>query len=229
MPLRPLSDTSAADWFVDSEADGWTKICLGPPGYAAYARVYFNVDDTDAQLSDDYNDTLGPVLRSILRTHTSTPDDCYFALWDGWGGFEGGPQDTGARWVAMVGSSPAEIAEARRLTAEAKLVDYAPAFDPAFLWGPKVTVPDRAFYLFGGPLAAEVDWGAADYSADLQRHYDDEPALMWPADHAWFVAGDVDPDWIGVGGTQALIDELVADARLDVAPTTYDATDWEDR
>jgi hypothetical protein len=226
MPLRPLSDTSAADWFVDSEADWWTKVCLGPPGFAAYARVHFDLGE---RRPDDYNVQFGPILRSVLAAHTTTPDDCFFALWDGWGGFGGGPQDTGARWVVPLGSPPAEIAEARRLTAEAKLVDYAPAFDPAFLNGPMVTVPNRAYYLFGGPLTEEVDWGAADYSADLQRHYTDEPALMWPADHAWFAAGDVDPDWIGVGGTQDLIDELVGDARLDVAPTTYDATDWEDR
>jgi hypothetical protein len=52
---------------------------------------------------------------------------------------------------------------------------------------------------------------------------------MWPADHAWFVAKDVDPDWIGVGGTQALIDEILTAPGIDAAPSAYDATDWESR
>lgn len=225
MPLRPLSDTSAADWFVEADADWWTKVCLGPPGYAAYARVHYDLEDQP----EGYNDSVRPVLRSILARCTATPDDCYFALWEGWGGFEGGPQDTGLRYVVPLGSTVEEVTEARALTELKKHLDYPPAFPPEFITGPMVRVPNRSFYLFGGPLTEEIDWGAADYEPGHPRGYADDPALMWPADHAWFVAADVDPDWIGVGGTRALIDELVADARLDVDLTTYDATDWEDR
>lgn len=89
------------------------------------------------------------------------------------------------------------------------------------------------------PLRPLSDTSAADWfvdsDADLQslglehESAGAVPHFIWPADHAWFLAVDIDPKWIGVGGTRALSDELLADARLDVAPTTYDATDREDR
>jgi hypothetical protein len=34
-------------------------------------------------------EALGP-LCDVLAAHTATPDDCWFGVWDGWGGLEGG-------------------------------------------------------------------------------------------------------------------------------------------
>jgi hypothetical protein len=42
------------------------------------------------------------------------------------------------------------------------------------------------------------------------------PAFIWPADHAWCVADDVDPHWAGIGAGTAAVDALVSDPRLDV-------------
>jgi hypothetical protein len=42
-----------------------------------------------------------------------------------------------------------------------------------------------------------------------------EPAFLWPADHTWCVANDVDPHWAGIGAEASLIEQLVADPRLD--------------
>jgi hypothetical protein len=183
MPLRPLSDTSAADWFVDSDADWWTKVCLGPPDYEAYARIYF---DMQGEIAD--TNIAGHVLE-ILARYTTTADDTYVAIWTGWG-----------FWPD----------------------NQHPRATPKSNFG----IPNRDYLLLGGPIADALD----GRSLGVESQWDDAvPHLIWPADHAWFLAADVDPDWIGVGGTQTLIDELVADARLDVAPTTYDATDWRDR
>jgi hypothetical protein len=76
----------------------------------------------------------------------------------------------------------------------------------------------RDYHLFGGTLDDSSEWDGGD-----------PPHLMWPADHAWFVAKDVDPDWVGIGGTQTLIDEVLAVTGLEAAPSAYDATDWESR
>lgn len=57
----------------------------------------------------------------------------------------------------------------------------------------------------------------------------DPPHLMWPADRCWFVTKDVDPDWVGVAGTELLVDELLAVDGLDAAPSTYSALDWDRR
>jgi hypothetical protein len=47
---------------------------------------------------------------------------------------------------------------------------------------------------------------------------DDElpaPHLLWPADHRWFVATDVDSDFTWVGGSQGFIDAVITDPKLD--------------
>ena len=49
------------------------------------------------------------------------------------------------------------------------------------------------------------------------------PALIWPADRAWFVAGDVDLDSTYVGGTAALITALLGHPGLE--GWAVDATD----
>lgn len=46
---------------------------------------------------------------------------------------------------------------------------------------------------------------------------------MWPSDHAWFVASEIDVPWTGVAGSSELMAELMADSVLDaelVDPTS---------
>ncbi len=185
MPLRPVADVSPADWFVEAEADEWTKICLGAPGYEAYARLQLIPADEDDDT--DLTRLSTQTLRRILPRHTATADDCYFGQWEGSG--------------------------------------WEPPLRPAHQTFPSRTrergeFADRHYHLFAGAIEDSAAWDAYDR---------DPPHLMWPADHAWFVTKDVDPDWIGVGGTQALIDEILAAPGLDAAPSAYDASDWESR
>lgn len=183
VPLCPLSDVTAADWFVGSDADWWTKVCLGPPGFEAYLRVYF---DMEGEIRDTV--VVGQVLE-ILARHTTTADNTYVAVWKGWGYW---PLD--------------------------RHPDATQASD--------FSTGDREYQLLGGPLTDALDWRSLGLEGEWGGAV---PHLIWPYDREWFVAADVDPDWIGVGGSTTLIDELVADARLDVAVTTYDATHWESR
>jgi len=76
-------------------------------------------------------------------------------------------------------------------------------------------VPHRSYWLFRGPLTDLLDT-----TQELPGEYlvDGLPAFVWPADHAWCVARDVDPHWAGIGGALPLITRLVTDARLDVVP-----------
>ncbi|MCD9198982.1 hypothetical protein [Aeromicrobium wangtongii] len=187
MSLTPLTDVSAADWFVDAPADQWTKICLGPPGYAAYARLHLvPADDEDADDGDiDLTRFTAEALRRILPRYTATPDDCFFGQWEG-SGWEP-PTPPALQTFPSAPETPGEL-------------------------------PWRRYHLYSGSLQDSAGWDGGD------------PAhLMWPADRAWFVAKDVDPDWVAVAGSHELIDQILAEPTLAAAPSAYQALDWDQR
>lgn len=85
----------------------------------------------------------------------------------------------------------------------------------AVLNGPKVVVPNRAYFMIRGALSEFGDWGAADLWPGRPRSDMPDPAFVWPADHAWCIANDVDPHYAGIGADSTAIDELLAHPRLD--------------
>jgi hypothetical protein len=119
-------------------------------------------------------------LRAVLEMltgHTRTPDDCYFCLWDGRGDIEGGG---GAR---ILDSHRGVVRQGPQI---------APAFPPSVL-----DVPNRAYLLFRGSVSDFGDWGQPRCGPGQPRLHMPDPAFIWPADHAWCVANDVDPHWAG--------------------------------
>ena len=190
----------------------WQQLVgFGPLRYPAYARLRFLPDPAYGGQSENDVDvdealTRTAQLRALLdrlTPHTGTPDDCYFCLWDGWGGIEGGDR----AWV--VHSWDGRITKGPQM---------APAFPSSVLHGPKVVVPNRAYFLFRGTISDFGDWGAADMWPGQPHHGMPDPAFIWPADHAWCVANDVDPHWAGIGAGSSAIDQLLADPLLDVVP-----------
>jgi hypothetical protein len=214
MVLTPCSELSAAGWIMTGDRPWQELVRFGPPGFPAYARVLFLPDPVaDGQRESDVEIDAGPFseteqLRTVLEVltpHTRTPDDCYFCLWDGWG-------------ADIEGGDGARVLDRRKGTVRRGPV-IAPAFPPSVLNGPKVVVPNRAYFLFQGAVSDFGDWGAADMWPGQPRLQVPDPAFIWPADHAWCVANDVDPHWAGVGGDVSAIDQLLTDPRLDVVPT----------
>ena len=185
MPLRPLTDTSPADWFVDSDVSWHVKVGLGPPGFDAYVRVLFDLD-SEEPLSDV---TLAGQVLDILGKHTATADNVYVGVWKGWGLWPKGnhPEATSASDFGFV---------------------------------------ERDYQLLSGRLSDALDPASLGLEDDSSSAV---PHLIWPYDHGWFLAADVDPDWIGVGGSRKLIDEILGDDRFDAEATDYDASDWETR
>lgn len=80
----------------------------------------------------------------------------------------------------------------------------------------KVVVPNRGYWLFRGPLTDVGTWEHSQEWPYQWRLGRVEPAFIWPADHTWCVARDVDPHWAGIGGTSPLITRLLTDPQLDV-------------
>ena len=93
MALTWTSDTAGADWLGATAASWWQVVQLGPPVFEAYARVRFIPDpvfpgqrEGAVDLPEDHPRDLDQGLSALalLGSFTSTPDDCWFAVWDGW-------------------------------------------------------------------------------------------------------------------------------------------------
>jgi hypothetical protein len=89
------------------------------------------------------------------------------------------------------------------------------SFHPAAPRAPRFAIPNREYVLLGGPL------GEALTAESLGTDDPTTPHFIWPSDQAWCIASDVDPDWFGVGGSTGVIQEILADERLDSVPSAY--------
>jgi hypothetical protein len=199
MSLQHEPDVSKAAWFAHAN-DSWSQLCSqGPRGFAQYARL-FHVSDWDEDnpadpqvllnLEGDLDANSLSALTNLLAQHTSTPQDCFFGLWEGFGEIYGG---------VLVGGTSHKL---------------PPAFAPPILEGPRVQLPSRSFILFRGPVGQAGQWGAAELMPGRPRVIN-SPSLMWPADHAWFVASEIDLPWTGIAGSAELINGLISDGSLD--------------
>lgn len=214
MALTPCSDLSPADWIVSSELPWERLVGFGPSGFAAYARLRFLPDPAfDGQSENDVeadpdqgDDERLRMLFEVLAAHTGTPHDCYFCLWEGSGDI-----------VDHDFSVPADdIATVTHLDPLARPGLVPEHTQPPPLPGPRVHVPHRSYYLFQGALSDAGDW-AVPKGWPAQPWLDViDIAFAWPADRTWCVANDVDPHWAGIGADTLVIDQLVADPRLDV-------------
>jgi hypothetical protein len=83
--------------------------------------------------------------------------------------------------------------------------------DPDLIRRPMVTIPHRKYVLFTGTVSDLDNWN------DLfEAEFNSPPSFVWPADHRWCFASDVDPHWAGVGADTGVINQLIADTSLDV-------------
>jgi hypothetical protein len=217
--LTLCSDLTVAGWITAREVAWDRLVTFGPSGFQGYARLRFLPDpefagqhEGDVQVDDDVpseSERLGAAVE-VLRRHTRTPDDCYFCLWDGWGSNTDGDEEMPAAepftGVARPGwqRAPTTAGSASR---------------------PRVVVPHRAFFLFHGTLDDLGQWDLTEVWPDQPGLGVPDPAFIWPADHAWCVANDVDPHWAGIGASADAIDELERHSLLDVVPA--DPTDQQ--
>jgi hypothetical protein len=84
---------------------------------------------------------------------------------------------------------------------------------PRINFDARVEVPMRNYVLFGGPLETAVEVGHWPSPIWFLPH---SPNIFWPDDVSWCVATEIDLFCTYVGGSRALIDDLLADERLEV-------------
>lgn len=115
------------------------------------------------------------VMCDLLAAHTSTLDQCFVAVWEGYGWLE---------WSAWR-SSPVLLLDQRTFLVRRGSIELAQAVG------------------YGAPSGTRVA---------------EPPTILWPADRAWFVASDPDLDSTYCGGSDALIESLLAHRDLEAWP-----------
>jgi hypothetical protein len=154
--------------------------------------------------------TLPPELLSalcgILAAHTGTPGRCWFCAWDGYSR----PPGPDAMVTSTGPGGAADEPMAPRV--------LPPQVPPGVASIPEVLLPKRPYLLLEGPLDAAGELG--------MTLYDQSPSLFWPDDHAWLVTTDVDLDSTYLGGSAALVRDLLADERLEAVPASATDPVW---
>ncbi len=151
-------------------------------------------------------------LIDILKRGTTSPEDCWFCLWDGYGWDTG---DAYAMSFPVRDDEPAprvepDVYDGPDISAGASaLPDPEDPIPPQVQDGPRVRLPNREYFLYRGG----VDAALAFVGSQNQT-----PNLWWPADGGWCVASEIDLEWTYVGGSRELIDAIVTDRRLEAWP-----------
>ncbi|MCP2341408.1 hypothetical protein [Actinomadura rupiterrae] len=154
--------------------------------------------------------TLAPPLLAalcdILVRHTTAAGRCWFCVADG---HEPADTESSATFTA---EEPEPLAP--------EMAEEPEALAPEMAEGPRVELPERTYLLLEGPLDA-----AGDLATPLLPQ---SPNLFWPDDRAWCVTTETDLDSTYLGGTAALIAEIMADERLEAVPVQVTDPVWAD-
>jgi hypothetical protein len=148
------------------------------------------------------------VLCAVLDKRTSTPDSCWFCLWDGYGWLhDSGVSTMESRLTGTFAPPPATLAGATHSAC------LSPVLRAAVSNAPRVSLPYRDYLLFEGPLEAATELG---WMMPGGGFVPQSPNLFWPHDHAWCVASEIDLFCTLVAGSIALAEDLLADPYLEV-------------
>lgn len=162
-------------------------------------------------------------MRALVSTleHESSEQALVAAIWSGWGLPAGrGFVSFSPEWQELSRSERAEIEAEQRRVAQARVSDeYRRAVDE----GPWLRWPGREMVLFATTFD-ELNAPEWPENAGI----DENPlAMLWPADHAWVLASEIDWDFTIIAGPPHLIDQIIADSRWEaVAVSADDDLSW---
>ena len=254
--LRPVADISPADWVIAGVGPFGSGVgALVPHGFEAYARVLHPAwadDDhpvTWAEVAAWSGRVVHPRVQfqalaapapgmggatapwetspepgsmapdlladlcEVLAAHTRSAGRCWFCVWDGY------EQTSGPHAVATFSAQRDSLAGEDASDGEPEHERILPPeFPPGVIGGPRVQLPKRSYLLLEGPLDA-----AGELAMSI---FPQSPNLFWPDDRAWCVATEIDLDSTYLGGSSALVRDVLADDRLEAFPASVDDPVW---
>jgi hypothetical protein len=152
-------------------------------------------------------------LCDILARHTATPEACWFGVWAGHGWLH-----PGGLLVAVFNPEAAEDSDGTESPRAEQIVPRVLTWDEPSPAMPLFELPWREHRLLSGPLEAALEMGSLVNGVFFPY----SPSLIWPDDHAWCVATDVDLRSTYIAASPALADELLSDDRLEARPVPPD-------
>ncbi|MFI8774905.1 hypothetical protein ACIGKQ_22475 [Gordonia sp. NPDC062954] len=96
MTVNAYRERSPADWLFSQDEDWADLATLAPLGYERYARLRFVPDpeflgqrESDVTVPDRGGPDPSEIWQmgaaaQVLARHTTTPDDCFYLIWEGW-------------------------------------------------------------------------------------------------------------------------------------------------
>ena len=204
------SDASAALWIAPSLGRFGTVGGLVPHGYERYLLLDYRAEEHPG--FDGVSRLFGQ-LAGLLAEHTSTADDCWFAIWEGYGF---------TTWATMLAGAPGDDRERQELDRERRRLREDDArrkesIRAALSVLPAFDLPARRYYLVHGGVTAASKIERPDGSSSQP------PDLWWPEDRRWFVAGDTDLDWCYIAGSEQLVSTVSAEFGRRTRPVDWEA------
>lgn len=227
MASRPDADPSTADWW-ETSWEGETPAAVGfliPRGFEAYARI-LHPAFTDAGEMVSWAEVAG-VCGTTLHPEAQWERLAFHGDLD--------PRGAGPDPVSWTGGEPdqgcldrgpfealAEVLQRHTGTTAHTIVAFWVGYGqwPRAWFDLRTRGPVLQAYLFERALV-DVPTLCAEASGWWQS-----PSAWWPADHAWATSSDTDLDSTLIGGTRALVDELLASDSLEVLPWPVDGLLW---
>jgi len=202
-------DVSLGQWIIEGTSGslGNDIADLVPRGFDAYAKIL-------------HPEEVGilPILPQAVRLlmeYTSTPTNATAAIWEGWGGLA----SSGGQASLMLANQSTFLTQVC-LALQRQWLHVLSQFRPPpqlgtgilpadVAAGPKLEMPDRAYYLVRLDLHDLATYGWEDRVLWADPPLTRTPSLLWPDDHAWVLATEIDLDWTVIAGSCGLVEDLI--------------------
>ena len=210
----PASSAAAVPVVQACRGAWWTVGWFVPEGHARCVQV--KAPDPDVEDWWEEYRALFAIVAAVGSAHTSTPARAWFGVWEGYG------WDTSTTMYAfsetVTGADRHRQAELR-VRARADDARRHELIRSGLRPVPRFELPNRAYYLLEGPVAAATELREPSDQSRWQR-----PDLFWPDDSSWHVATDVDFWSLHVAGSEDFVADVVDAVPTSAVDVTLDAS-----
>ncbi len=217
-------DVSVGDWIRESLVP-WVAISeipvtIGiviPKGFESYVLIRHTG-------TGDYHGGLGSeslgTLAEILSNFTTTAEDCFFALWEGYGWMHPGSiailkplrYPKLHRFFRPISIRFGARRFRRRIRTQVQSLDHLESLTlpEGIMKAERFKLPNREYLLMRGPLseANKIGWTFSDLFQSQS------PNLLWPRDRSWIMATEIDFNVTLIGGSESLVATILGAGSL---------------